>query len=359
MLLRRSLGVGLGLISAAAVIADQPPDYIDLAYGTEHIQQRLDLYLPVGFDHELHPVLVWIHGGGWETGDKSELPWSRVGPMVGRGFAVASINYRLTGEGVWPDPLHDCKGAMRWLRANAANYDLDPDRIASWGGSAGGHLSAMLGVTGDVPGLEGQVGGNEEYSSAVNAAVVYCPAVDFFTLGAAFEPCLSPASQMLGVCLGQVIDHQDDPEWADEVELVTQAGALVHASEVDPPFDISHGLLDQIHPWQQSQMLYDELLTRRVPASLRLVEDQGHCPVGDNEFYVQAFVMRTLLPERNGDADGDGDVDFIDLSAVLIAFGLCDGDAGWYATIDFDGSGCVDLADISELLSNYGKDHEP
>ncbi|NQT87653.1 alpha/beta hydrolase, partial [bacterium] len=98
------------------------------------------------------PIVVWIHGGAWRAGTKS---LGRVMPLVERGYAVAAITYRLTGEAQWPAQIQDCKCAIRWLRAHAAEHGIDPDRIGVWGSSAGGHLVAMLGTAGDVEAFEG------------------------------------------------------------------------------------------------------------------------------------------------------------------------------------------------------------
>ena len=98
------------------------------------------------------PVIVWVHGGGWKDGNKN---WRRAVPLVPKGYAVANINYRLSQDAVFPAQIEDCKAAIRWLRANAAKYRLDPDHVGVWGPSAGGHLVALLGTTAGVKELEG------------------------------------------------------------------------------------------------------------------------------------------------------------------------------------------------------------
>ena len=119
-----------------------------------HARNKLDLYLPAKADHAL-PVIVWIHGGGWPGGSKEGCP---AVPFVAKGYAVASINYRLSQHAVFPAQIEDCKAAIRWLRANAEKYDLDPKRIGVWGASAGGHLVALLGTSGGERELEGKAG---------------------------------------------------------------------------------------------------------------------------------------------------------------------------------------------------------
>ena len=144
------------------------PDVGDLAYASQSEAQRLDLYLPPNAEPPL-PLLVFIHGGAWMAGDKRNDYAAGVVPLfVGEGYAVASINYRLSTEAVFPAQLLDVKAAIRWLRANAAAYGIDPDRIAAAGESAGAHLAALLGTSAgeaafDDPGL-----GNRDVSSAVS-----------------------------------------------------------------------------------------------------------------------------------------------------------------------------------------------
>src|SRR5262245_16777171 len=110
-----------------------------------HERNRLDLYLPMKTDNPL-PVIIWIHGGGWRAGSKDRCP---ITALSAKGYAVASINYRFLVHADFPAQIEDCKAAVRWLRANAKTYNLDPDHIGVMGASAGGHLASLLGVAGD------------------------------------------------------------------------------------------------------------------------------------------------------------------------------------------------------------------
>ena len=143
---------------------------LDLPYAdTGNPRHRLDLYLPKDRKREKLPVVVFLHGGAWLEGDKS-VGAGPLMPLVRTGqYAGVSAEYRLSGEARWPAQIHDCKAAIRWVRANAARYGLDADRIGVWGESAGGHLALMLGVSGDVPELEGDIGPNRGVSSRVAA----------------------------------------------------------------------------------------------------------------------------------------------------------------------------------------------
>ena len=140
-----------------------------------HARNRLDLYLPEKVDHPL-PIVVWIHGGGWQAGNKGQR--CPAIPLAAAGYAVASINYRLSQHALFPAQLEDCKAAIRWLRANAAQYHFDPKHVGVWGLSAGGHLAGLLGTTGGMKEFEGK-GGNLDQSSRVQAVADWCGPMDF------------------------------------------------------------------------------------------------------------------------------------------------------------------------------------
>ncbi|MGH7202399.1 MAG: alpha/beta hydrolase fold domain-containing protein, partial [Planctomycetaceae bacterium] len=141
----------------------------DVPYaGTDNPRQRLDVLLPKEPAGEKPlPVVVFIHGGGWRNGAK-ERGLRELVPLVESGeYVGVTIGYRLSGEAKWPAQIHDCKAAIRWIRANAAKYHFDPDRIGVVGTSAGGHLVALLGTSGGVEALEGNLGSHDEAGSRV------------------------------------------------------------------------------------------------------------------------------------------------------------------------------------------------
>jgi len=148
-----------------AVTAVRDVEYA--AVGNKHL--LLDIYTPTASQEKL-PLVVWIHGGAWRAGSK-ENP--RALGLARRGYAVASINYRLSQAAIFPAQIEDCKAAIRFLRANAAKYSIDGDHVGAWGDSAGGHLAALLGTSGDVKELEGTVGDNLTVSSRVQCVVDY------------------------------------------------------------------------------------------------------------------------------------------------------------------------------------------
>ena len=168
------------LLFAACALAAEPTVHRDIVYATTPQKNLLlDLYIPSTSGP--HPVLLYVHGGGWTSGSKDNPPTDR---FVKRGYAVASISYRLSQEAIFPAQIHDCKAAVRWLRANAAKYALNTDRIVAWGGSAGGHLVALLATSGGVKELEGDLG-NPDQSSRIQGAINFFGPTDFFRLNSA------------------------------------------------------------------------------------------------------------------------------------------------------------------------------
>lgn len=350
-----SRGGRLLLVLAVSVpaLAKVEPTFSDLSYGS-HPRHRLDLYLPPGPGGPW-PLVVWIHGGGWQAGDK--YPAGKAGPLRNAGFAVASINYRLSGDATFPAQIHDCKAAVRWLRAQSVALNLDASRVATWGSSAGGHLSALVGVSANEPGLEGAVGGNLSYSSRVRAAADYFGHADLFTMGGWHDECNSPESRLIGACLGEIKAHLNDPEWAPWVALVQDASPVFHVTGDDPPFHIAHGTADGTVPPGQSEELYAALTATGVPATLRLVPGAGHGLPASEDAFVLAFLQAQLgQPPVRGDLDCDSEVSFGDVNpfvlalagelAYVTAFPACN----WY-NADVDGDGRVAFLDINPFVA--------
>ena len=222
----------------------------------------LDLYLPEKAAAPT-PLIVWIHGGGWVGGNKNNCP-----PLAGvsKGCAAASIEYRFADVAPFPAQIHDCKGAIRFLRANAAKYNLDPNRIGAWGASAGGHLVALLGTGAAVQSLEGNVGGNLEYSSRVQAVCDYFGPADLMPLTV---PGVSPgAAAVVAKLLG-------GPP-AEKKDLAALASPVTHVTKDAPPFLIMHGDKDTLVPLSQSQTLHDALKKAGVDSTLKVIAGAGH-----------------------------------------------------------------------------------
>jgi acetyl esterase/lipase len=256
----------------------------DVVYGDAGNRPlKLDLVLPKQKSDSPRPLIVFIHGGGWRSGDKAGGV-SRLIPFVAGGhYAGASVGYRLSGEATWPAQIHDCKAAIRWLRANAAKYQLDPDRIGVWGSSAGGHLVNMLGTSGDVQALEGECGSPGQ-SSRVTCVVPFCGPANFLA-PKRFEGGRSPSA--VDLLLGGSL--------VDKPELAKQASPITHVSADDPPFLIVHGTADNTVPFEQAEMLYAALKQAGVDATLVKILEGSHAVGGEEVLQrVGAFFDKHL-----------------------------------------------------------------
>jgi acetyl esterase/lipase len=200
-----------------------------------HERHRLDLYLPEKGAGSF-PVVIWLHGGGWIRGDKANC---HAAPLVAKGYVAVSMNYRFLQHAEFPAQIEDCKAAVRWLRANAKKYNLDPERIGVMGASAGGHLAALLGTTGNVKALEGGLG-NLEQSSRVQAVI------DFF---------------------GPLRITKEKGNKSNVLSYVTKDAC---------PFLIVHGDADKSVPIKQSEQLGEALMKAGVDVTLIPVKGAGH-----------------------------------------------------------------------------------
>ncbi len=235
----------------------------DLAYVENgHERQTLDLHVPGGKRAGRMPTVVFIHGGGWRNGRKST---STALPLIVRGYAVAGIGYRLSDAAQFPAQIHDCKAAIRWLRANADRYGLDPDRIGVWGQSAGAHLAALLGTAGDVAELEGDLG-ERGVSSRVQAVCdAYGPA-DFLLgdIGGRSDNPSGPVALLLG---GPPMERR---------ELARRASPVHWISPDDAPTLILQGGLDRTVPPVQSRTLAERLRAAGVETELLEFPEASH-----------------------------------------------------------------------------------
>ncbi|HEY2413942.1 MAG TPA: alpha/beta hydrolase fold domain-containing protein [Pirellulaceae bacterium] len=245
----------------------------DLPYAaTDNPKQRLDLYLPKSpkSDKPL-PLVVFVHGGAWRVGDK-RTSYFQVAPFLQSGdYAAACISYRLVPEAIWPAQIYDCKAAIRWLRANAKDYNIDPDKIGVMGTSSGGHLVALLGTSGDVPELEGKLGDNLNVSSRVTCVVDQFGHSDFLALGGGANDPTSPIGGLLG---GGVQDKK---------YAARESSPITFVSKDDPPFLILHGTNDPAIPFKQSEILLENLKKAGVDAMLVPVTGGGHGDFGTQE----------------------------------------------------------------------------
>jgi acetyl esterase/lipase len=216
------------------------------------LPQKMDVYFPeVGGPW---PALVYVHGGSWIHGDKSEAAMFAHG-MTAQGYVVISINYRLYPTGRYPAMIQDVKCAIRSLRANAGDYHLDPNRIGAMGASAGGHLASLVGTSDPNPVWD--VGEHLDQSSRVQAIVAMAPVID---LTRHFPN--ADIELMRNVGFGE--------------DNIVQASPITHVTPDDPPFLLIHGDRDELVPVEQSQLMYDRLVQTGVPAQLVIIKNGGH-----------------------------------------------------------------------------------
>lgn len=233
-----------------------------------HRNQVLDLFRPQPLAGKPLPLVIWIHGGAWLAGSQANPP---VLYLVTNGFAVASIQYRFSQDAIWPAQAHDCKAAIRFLRANAGKYNLDPDHFGVGGDSAGGHLAAFVGTSGDVKAMEGDLG-NPTVSSRVQAVVDWFGPTDLSVMGEQAGPrsfinhdaTNSPEALLLG---GPVRQKR---------ELAQTANPLAYITRGDPPFLIMHGDQDQLVPLAQSTMLAKALIDAGAEVTMKTIPGAGH-----------------------------------------------------------------------------------
>lgn len=234
--------------------------WTNLAYAQKSQAEKLDIYLPEIGDGPF-PVIVSIHGGAFKMGDKAD---GQIIPMLEglkRGYAVVGVNYRLSDEAKFPAQINDIKAAIKFLRANAGQYKLNPDKIAVWGGSAGGNLSSLIGTSGGVKDLTDDSLANSEQNDIVQAVVDLYGPIYFSTMDAEFSalgqtPAMgntntekSAETGYLGKTIGT----------SEAEELVKKASPQTYISNTTPPFFIQHGTADRNIPITQSVNFAEKL----------------------------------------------------------------------------------------------------
>ena len=244
----------------------------------------LDVHAPEARPAAVLPAVIWIHGGGWEAGDKRGGFSDAFGPMLARaGFVFFSVNYRLSDQAIFPAQLHDVKAAVRWVRANADALGIDAKRIGVWGHSAGGHLAALVGTTGDLPEPEGK-SGSPGISSRVQAVVPLSPATDFLEIPDGWshvEP--RRATEKL---VGGALEERR--------ELVQLANPITHIRPRTPPFLIVHGADDGVVPVEQAIALYDALVAAACEATLKVLPEADHSLASAERGVTVADALQTV-----------------------------------------------------------------
>ncbi|CAN8099880.1 unnamed protein product [Discula destructiva] len=271
----------------------------DIQYSSQpgHVRQRLDLYIPSGRGSSPLSLVIYIHGGAFMGGSKmSPLMPIRLlsaNPPV----AIASLDYRLSGDGPFPAALQDCKSAVRWLRAHADDFGLDSARFVAWGESAGAHMASMLGVTcasteedGGVEDFE--VGDELGVSSAVAGVVAYYGPSDFLKMDEQalkdgkslhHNPPDSPESRYIGATITEA------PEKVARANPIT----YISAEAKPPPFFLAHGKNDHIVPYGQSLILEEALKKVGVPVTMHMVGNSDHIFLGASKEEMDALDKAT------------------------------------------------------------------
>lgn len=263
-----------GVLTAPGLSRAETPEVKkipDLVYATRgELPLHVDLYLPAEPQNG-KPLVMYIHGGSWRAGSRKGCP---VTWLAEAGYPVASIQYRLSQQAVFPAQLHDCQAAVRWLRAHSGKYGYEATKVVAAGASAGGHLAALLGVSDGVEPLAGRPEVAPEQSARVQAIVDYYGATDFL-----FRSKTQPRNTEQPE--GNVYQLLGGPV-SKNIPLAKLASSVTHVSEDDPPLLMLHGLLDRQVNVQQSVQLYQRYRALKLPVTIRLVEDAGH---GGDAFY--------------------------------------------------------------------------
>lgn len=289
---------------------DVPYAEVTLDNGESHTLM-MDIYQDLN-QKEPGPCIIYYFGGGWMWGEYKQVTQKAVYcrdlvKLVEQGYTIISPSYRLASQSVFPACIHDCKGVVRFLKANAQTYHIDPERIGVLGNSAGGHLAAMVAMSFECKEMEGNVGGNLEYSSEVKAAAVFYAPVDL-------EECIRVAAaeldgppknlagteidnvanqamvvetQILGYvgegkslwALNELLESGDttNPDWK-YVELAKKCSPIHYASANCPPMMIMHGGQDSVVPIAQSEELYKALVAAEADATYLSYSKAGHGP---------------------------------------------------------------------------------
>jgi len=278
---------GCVFFCAGAGAADEVRVSRDVEYGrVGDISLKLDLYVPVKVKSP--PLVVWVHGGAWRGGSKNN---PSVLSLTERGYAVASVDYRLSPVAQFPAQIHDVKAAIRYLRANAKEHGIYAEQIAISGGSAGGHLAALVGVTNGVKELEGEIGRHRDQSSDVQAIVVFYGASNLATILSQSTPHgLNVRVPALELLLGGQPDSKP--------ELTRLASPVFHADPKDPPLLWYHGDQDPQMPINQAHEMVGAYKRHGLGAQLEVVYGGAH---GGKLFYtpeqmqqVAEFLQKTL-----------------------------------------------------------------
>ena len=246
----------------------------------------LDMLCPSPLPTHLLPVVIYIFGGGWEGGHRSAEMYPWLSPLLAtQGFLTVNISYRMSYQAVFPAQIYDVKAAVRWLRANADRYHINPDRIGAWGFSSGGHLASLLGVTGHLLALEGE-SGSPGYSSRVQAVVAAAAPSDFLCPGGQLLND-GPSNEVIRLFGGTIHEREEQ----------MRLGSPIYYINADaPPFFLIHGTRDEVVPFEQTERMYKALKAVGVEVTFLPTEWDHDWGTGWHEVaqHYLAFFQRHL-----------------------------------------------------------------
>ena len=275
---------------------DVQPTYSDLRYADASPVQTLDVYLPDQGEAP-RPLVVIIHGGGFMIGDKRE-DITAIPALLGRGYAIASTGYRLSGEAAFPAAVQDCKAALRWLRVHAGDYGFDPTRIALWGASAGGHLASLLGTTGDQATLFDATS-DPSVDASVAAVISWFGSSRLASMDEHDRQRPPTGEPMWDPPWGTPHDHPDSPasRWlgapvqsVPELSAAADPATYLPAAHAIPAFLLVHGDGDHLVPHLQSVVLAEALAAHGADVDLRILPGHGHGGPGWVEVQIDASI---------------------------------------------------------------------
>ena len=281
-------------VPLARVIDPDPVDWAaeglhyweHIPYSSQSPRQIMDIWAPEGASNL--PAVIWIHGGGWNDENLTEKyrPERQLANLSKLGFVCVSIEYRLAKHAPFPAQIEDCKCAVRFLRAHASQYGINPDKIGAWGESAGGHLTALLAVTSGVPEFEG-TGGWQEYSSEIQAAVPWYAPYDMIKSGLTREE----ENTLFQLLFNGSFEERRDLIWS--------ASPIKYAGGKIPPMLCMHGDMDRLVPTWQTLDFYRAARDRGNPVEMVIVPGQGHGFFDGDIYYdaINLFFRRTLKDE--------------------------------------------------------------
>lgn len=266
-----------------------PPGFVaeyDVSYVPDgHEAQALDIYYPESPAKEALPLLVWIHGGGWRAGSKSQVPYFK---HLRRGYVVASVEYRFSQVARFPAQIQDCQAAIRWLRAHAEKYSIDPDRIGVGGASAGGHLVALLGTSGGQDAFP-KIGRHHDQSDRVQAVCDIFGPTNFWTVIAQAEADPN-VKNIFKWNQGDPYSLLIDARLGEDKQQCEAVSPVHYVSKDCPPFLILHGDHDALVPYAQSVELKGLLEQAGVEVTLQRLPGAGH---GGPAFNLPAIAKLT------------------------------------------------------------------